>query len=186
MAGLRIGDRMIPFTLRNVDGRECSVTGLGGGNVSVVVFTCNHCPYALAWEDRLIEIAGEYAGQGVSVYAINANDPVKYPADNAEAMAARAREKAYPFPYLQDVTQEIARAYGAERTPEVFVFDVEGLLRYHGTVDDNAEEATRVRVGYVREALDAVLAGKKVAILQTTPVGCTIKWRPSAAPAGRG
>jgi len=110
---------------------------LKGERGTAVIFSCNHCPYVKAYEDRIIELAREYQPKGIAFVLINANDPVKYPEDSFENMKKRAREKGYPFPYLWDETQEVAKAYGAERTPEVFLFDGELKLRYHGTIDDN-------------------------------------------------
>jgi peroxiredoxin len=142
----------------------------------VVLFTCNHCPYAQAWEDRLIRVARDYDDKGVGFVAISSNAPEQYPADSPEAMRQRADEKNFPFPYLFDGSQVVARAYGAERTPEVFVFDKEGQLRYHGAPDDNYEQA-QMTTPYLRNALDAILAGDKVPVAETPPVGCTIKWK---------
>jgi peroxiredoxin len=147
-----------------------------GREAMVIVFTCNHCPYAQAWEERLLQIGRDYADR-VGMVLINANDPVKYPADSPEAMAERARAKDFSVPYLHDADQSVARAFGAERTPEVFVFDRERRLVYHGTVDDNYEEASAVTTPYVRQALDAVLEGRPVPTPETKPVGCTIKWK---------
>jgi redoxin len=141
-----------------------------------VVFSCNHCPYVRAWEDRLNDIARDYAPLGVAVVAINSNDAASYPADSFEAMGERAREKGFVFPYAQDASQAVARAYGASRTPEVFLLDGERRLAYHGAIDDSADPE-EVRVPYLREALDAVLAGRPPAAADTGVVGCTVKWR---------
>lgn len=176
MANLKIGDHAIDFDLPNVRDGRVSLEDYGDKEAVVVVFTCNHCPYAQAWEDRLIQIAHDYAERGVALVAINSNDVKKYPADSPEAMQQRAEEKDYPFPYLYDESQEVAHAYRAERTPEVFLFDGQGNLRYHGAPDDNYEEA-QMKTTYLRDALDAVLAGEEVPIAQTPPVGCTIKWK---------
>ena len=116
---LTIGAAAIPFDLPGVDGRQHGLAQFADKPVLVVVFTCNHCPYAQAWEGRLIQLQRDYAERGVAFVAINANDPVKYPGDNFEAMQERARTYEYPYPYLQDQPQTTARAYGAERTPEV-------------------------------------------------------------------
>ena len=175
MAPLQIGAPAIPFELPGVDGRRYSLDQYADQEALVVVFTCNHCPYAQAWEDRLIRLQREYADRGVALVAINANDPVKYPGDNFEAMQERARSREYPFPYLQDLPQTTARAYGATRTPEVFVFDRERKLVYHGAPDDNSE-VEQVQRHYLRDAIEAALAGKPTPIAETPPVGCTIKW----------
>lgn len=175
MANLSIGDEAIGFDLPNVRDGRIALDDYNDKEAVVVIFTCNHCPYAQAWEDRLIQIAEDYADD-VRFVAISANDASKYPADSPQNMQQRAEEKGYPFPYLYDESQEVARAYGAERTPEVFLFDSEGKLRYHGAPDDNYEEP-QMETPYLRNALDAVLAGEEVPIAQTPPVGCTIKWK---------
>jgi hypothetical protein len=130
----------------------------------------------MAWEGRLNEIARDYAARGVATVAINANDAAKYPADSFEAMAERAADRGFVFAYAHDETQEVARAYGAERTPEVFVVDGDGRVAYHGAIDDSREPAD-VTATWLRDALDAVLEGRAPATAETAPVGCTIKWR---------
>jgi peroxiredoxin len=178
MAKLHTGDALIDFTLPATDGNTYHASEIAQeAKALAVVFTCNHCPYARAWEDRINQIARDYAGQGVHLLAINANDATKYPGDSFEQMAKRATEKQFVFPYLQDESQTVARAYGAERTPEFFIFDAAGKLRYHGAPDDNYEEEQAVKHSYVREALDAILTGREVAIPETPAVGCTIKWK---------
>src|ERR671937_291264 len=125
---MRIGDEAPRFTLPATDGKE-----YGPDGVTVVVFTCNHCPYALAWHDRIAQVARDYADRGVRVLAINPNDAERYPADSYEAMQKRVRDDGgWPMPYLHDATQEVARAYGAQTTPDVFVVDDKGAIRYRG------------------------------------------------------
>ncbi len=177
MANLKPGDRAIPFTLPGVDDKEHALSDYADKEAVVVIFSCNHCPYVQAWEDRMIQIQADYADKGVQLIAISANDAKKYPADSFPKMKERAREKGFNFPYLYDETQEVARAYGAERTPEVFLFDKAGVLRYHGAIDDNYEDPNAVRHHYLRDALDAVLAGQDPPVQETPPVGCTIKWK---------
>ena|SRR5713226_9308836 len=178
MTKLLTGGSLIDFTLPATDGNTYNVSEIAQKSKALaVVFTCNHCPYARAWEDRINQTARDYAGQGVQLLAINANDATKYPGDNFEQMVKRATEKQFVFPYLQDESQVVAHAYGAERTPEFFIFDAAGKLRYHGSPDDNYEEEQAVRHSYAREALDAILADKEVAIPETTVLGCTIKWK---------
>jgi peroxiredoxin len=172
---LAIGAAVVPFDLPGVDGRQHSLAQYADKPVLVVVFTCNHCPYAQAWEGRLIQLQRDYADRGVAFVAINANDPVKYPGDNFEAMQERARTYEYPYPYLQDQPQTTARAYGAERTPEVFVFDGARQLVYHGAPDDN-REAEQVGQHYLRDAIEAALSGQATPVAETPAVGCTIKW----------
>lgn len=143
----------------------------------IVTFTCNHCPYAQAWEDRLVQLIHDYDPQGVHMLAISSNDTAKFPADNFERMTERAIQKKFVFPYLFDETQEVGQAYGAQRTPELFIFDVTGTLRYHGAPDDNYEDEAAVTHHYAREALDDLLANHEVRTAETPPVGCTIKWK---------
>ena len=177
MTKLKIGDRAVPFNLPAIDDVNHSLSEYGGKNAVVVMFSCNHCPYVRAWEDRMVQIQADYAARGVQLVAINANDATKYPEDSFHKMKERAREKQFNFPYLRDESQEIAKAYGAERTPEVFLFDKTGTLRYHGVIDDNYDDPKAVKVKYLRNALDAVLAGSRPETTETKPVGCTIKWK---------
>lgn len=177
MANLKIGDQAIAFTLPGVDGQMHSLADYAGKAVVVVTFSCNHCPYVRAWEDRMVQVQADYAGKGVQMLVISANDPQKYPDDSFPKMKERAQQKGFNFPYLYDETQAVARAYGAERTPEFFVFDKTGTLRYHGALDDNYEDPQAVKQPYLRLALDAVLAGQTPKINETRPVGCTIKWK---------
>jgi len=178
MANLRSGDRLIDFTLPATDGNTYNASQvLSRAKALIVTFTCNHCPYARAWEDRLNQIVHDYDARGVHMLAISSNDVVRYPADNMENMAKRALEKRFVFPYLLDESQNVAHAYGAERTPELFIFDADGRLRYHGAPDDNYEDEQAVKQPYARAALDAIVADKEVATSETKPVGCTIKWK---------
>ncbi len=177
MANLRIGDEALAFDLPGVDGTNYSLAGISAGKTAtVVVFMCNHCPYVLAWLERLLTAARDYAGKDVAFVGINANDPLKYPVDSFEGMQELAKERDFPFPYLHDRTQEVATAYGAERTPEIFLFDADLRLRYHGAPDDNYDES-QAEVPYLLNALDAVLAGQEPPTTETAPVGCTIKWK---------
>ena len=172
-----LGMQAPDFSLKSVDGHEHSLDAMTGDNGVVVVFSCNHCPYVKAYEDRMIELAQAYQPKGVPFVLINANDPVNYPDDDFEAMQQRAQAKSYPFPYLQDDSQEIAKAYGAERTPEVFLFDGNLKLQYHGTIDDNHEDPSAVGQTYLKDALEAVLNDETPPVQTTDPVGCTIKWK---------
>jgi peroxiredoxin len=177
MAHIKHGDQLIDFTLPSTDGREYNARQLlSEGTALVVVFTCNHCPYAQAWEGRINALAREYATRGVTLVAINANDDRKVPGDSFEAMAERVRQQGLVYPYLRDQPQAVARAYGAERTPEVFAFDSSGTLRYHGAPDDNYEDERAVAQPYLRQALDAILEEGTITNIETAPVGCTIKW----------
>jgi peroxiredoxin len=177
MANVKIGDAALPFELPGVDGGSYSLSGISEGKkATAVVFMCNHCPYVLAWLERLVGIAKDYAGKDVAFAGINSNDPAKYAADDFPGMQKLAKEWGLPFLYLHDETQQVATAYGAERTPEIFLFDAGLKLRYHGAPDDSYEEA-KARVPYLRDALDAVLAGQEPPVVETSPVGCTIKWK---------
>jgi thiol-disulfide isomerase/thioredoxin len=176
---LALGSPLVPFKLKGTDGRLHASEDFPG--VLVVAWWCNHCPYVLAWEQRTIDLAKAYAGRA-SFVAINSNDPVTYPTDDFEHMAERAKAKGYPFPYLYDETQELAKRYGATRTPEFFVFDAGRALRYHGRLDDNHENPRAVKDTYLRDALDAILAGKEPALRDTPPKGCSVKWKAGGAP----
>jgi peroxiredoxin len=177
MANLKIGDAALEFALPGVDGKTYSLSAVSADQrATAVVFMCNHCPYVLAWLDRIIAMAKDYAGQGVAFVGINANDAAKYPADSFEGMQQLAGQYDLPFPYLHDKTQEVAAAHGAERTPEIFLFDAHLKLRYHGAPDDNYDHP-QPKIPYLRNALDAVLAGKEPPLAETPPVGCTIKWK---------
>jgi peroxiredoxin len=174
---IAIGDVAPEFSLPDTDGRRWSVARDDGAPATVVVFTCNHCPYALAWHDRIADVARDYLARGVRVLAVNSNDAARYPRDSYDAMRERvARDGEWPMPYLHDATQEVAREYGAKVTPDVFVLDAESRLRYRGAPDadyDNPGE----RAEWLREALDALLAGAEVPRPETKPVGCSIKWK---------
>jgi len=164
------------FTLPGVDGSNHSLDDYADASVLVLVQTCNHCPYAQAWEGRINAVARDYADRGVRVVAISSNDVSSHPEDSFEEMQRRARAQGFTFDYLYDESQEVAHALGSERTPEVFVYDGDRRLAYHGAVDDNRDE-TAVSAHYLRDALDAVLAGEAPAVADTAPVGCTVKWR---------
>ena len=125
----------------------------------------------------MVQIQADYASKGVQLIAINANDASKYPEDSFPNMKDRARSKKFNFPYLRDEAQSVARAYGAERTPEVFLFDKNSVLRYHGSIDDNCDDPRAVKEHYLRMALDALLPGGSVSTAETRPVGCSIKWK---------
>jgi peroxiredoxin len=164
------------FELPGVDGRRHALADYADADVLVLIQFCNHCPYVLAWQDRINAIAREYADRGVAVVAVASNDAQAYPADGFEAMVARAEEEDFAFDYLYDEDQSLARALGSQRTPEVFVFDRDRRLAYHGAVDDD-RDGDNITKHYLRDALDAVLAGRAPEIADTPPVGCTVKWR---------
>jgi AhpC/TSA family len=171
---IAIGDKAPEFTLPDTSGSDVPFPG---GQAAVVVFTCNHCPYALAWHDRLLAVASDYADRGVCTVLINPNDAERYPRDSFDAMRTRVeREGPWPAPYLRDESQDVARAYDAKTTPDVFVFDSDGVLRYRGAPDaDHMDDGQNAN--WLRGALDAVLDGGAVARAETTPVGCSVKWK---------
>jgi thiol-disulfide isomerase/thioredoxin len=173
---LSIGATAPKFSLVNaVDGKTVAFHP-GDGNVSVVIFTCNQCPYAKAFEPRIIELARQYQAKGVVFYAIDPNDEAQYSVESLAEMKARAAANGYPFPYLKDGDSAIAHAYGARVTPHVYVIDGDGTLRYRGYVDDSAKPEERRTTG-LSNALDDLLAGKSVANQTTRAFGCTIKWK---------
>lgn len=172
---LAIGKKAPAFSLVNAtDGKNVSFTP-GSGRPSVIVFTCNSCPYAKAFEQRIVDLGRKYAGKA-DFYAINPNDDVKYPEETLAIMKERAAAKNYPFPYLKDGNSRTAGAYGAKVTPHVFIADSSGVVRYRGYVDDSAKPEERSDEGLVK-ALDAMLAGQPVAKAETKAFGCTIKWK---------
>ncbi len=171
---IAIGDNAPKFDLPDTDGTTWS--SADGGGPTVVVFTCNHCPYALAWHDRIADAARDYSDRGVRFLAISSNDAERYPRDSYEAMQQRVASEDWPMPYLYDETQDVARAYGAKTTPDVFVVDGEGRLAYRGAPDSDYEDPSQ-RAAWLRDALDAVLGGEQPGTAETKPVGCSIKWK---------
>jgi peroxiredoxin len=166
---MKIGDQAPTFSLPDTESAEHSPDG-----VTVVVFTCNHCPYALGWHERLLQVARDYPQ--VTFLAINPNDAQRYPADSAEAMRKRVEaDGGWPIPYLRDESQEVARAYDAKTTPDVFVLDADVRLRYRGAPDEDYRAPLCAE--WLREALDAVLRGDEPERPETEPVGCSIKWK---------
>lgn len=174
---LKIGTQAVDFSLPGVDGKRWSLADFGSKRAVVVIISCNHCPTAVAYEDRMIAIQKDYQERGVALVAINPNDETRYPADSLGNMVKRAQAAGFNFPYLRDGTQRVARAYGATRTPEVFVLDGDRRLAYHGRIDDNEHEPSLVASHDLRRALDELLDGRPVSVPETTPVGCTVKWK---------
>jgi peroxiredoxin len=169
-----IGEQAPSFSLPDTAGAS---HGPGDAPATVVVFTCNHCPYALAWHERIVDVARDYSGQGVKVLAINPNDADRYPRDSVEAMRERVQAGEFEgLPYLRDESQDVARSYDALTTPDVFVLDADGVLRYRGAPDDDYERPDE-NAAWLRSALDAVLAGRAPDPAETKPVGCSVKWR---------
>jgi hypothetical protein len=163
----------LDFSLPDTNGR---LHTLATGEPTVVVFTCNHCPYALAWQDRIADVARDYGPRGVRFLAINSNDDSRYPADSYAAMQRRVADEDWPLPYLWDETQGVARAYGARVTPDVFVLDGRRRVVYRGAPDGDYDDPGQ-RAVWLREALDELLAGREVSRPETPPRGCSIKWR---------
>lgn len=172
-----LGTTAPDFSLPATDGRTYSLASFKDARALVVVFTCNHCPYANAVEDRVLALAREYAPKGVAFIGINPNDAVKYPADSFDAMKARAKEKNFPFPYLHDESQTVARAYNAACTPDVFVFDGARKLVYNGQVDDNWKDPSAVTRHDLRLVLEATLGGPPATFAHVPALGCSIKWK---------
>jgi peroxiredoxin len=173
---IALGTEAPQFDLPGVDGQSHSLDSYADADVLVLVQSCNHCPYVQAWEDRLSAIARDYSERGVRVVAVNSNDAEHYPEDSFEEMQKRASARGFAFDYLYDEPQAVARELSSERTPEVFVYDRDRRLVYHGAIDDSRDE-TAVTQEYLRDALDAVLEGQEPALTETPPVGCTLKWK---------
>lgn len=175
-AGLPIQSVAPDFNLKGVDGRNYSLSSFADKQILVVMIWCNHCPYVQAYENRVIQLAKDFASRGVQFVAINPNDDSRYAEDSFEEMVKRTKSKGYPFPYLRDETQEVARRYNAICTPQMYAFDKARRLRYHGRVDDN-RDPSQAQSHELKDALDALLAGKSPPIEQTRPFGCSVKWR---------
>lgn len=176
--GLKVGDKAPGFKLKNVDGNYVSLDDFKDQNGVVVIFTCNHCPYAVAYEDRIIELHRKFSERGYPVVAINPNDPAVQPQDSYELMQARAKEKEFPFPYLFDEGQKVYPTYGATRTPHVYLLtnSKEGFtVAYIGAIDDNYQEADKVEERFLENAILSLMSGKTVELSETKAIGCTIK-----------
>jgi len=169
---LAVGDKVENFSLANIDGKLISLDSYENAIGYVVIFTCNNCPYAKAYQKRIAELHNEYAPKGIPVIAINPND-------SKEKIKQRSKEKNYPFAYLHDETQEVTRAYGASKTPHVFILNKEKTVMYIGAIDNNYKDAAAADKRYVNDALDAMLASKKIEVTNTRALGCSIKWRNS-------
>ncbi len=173
-----IGDEATDFSLLNVDGKVVSLADYPDAKGFIVIFTCNHCPFSIAYEDRINALNEKYEKQGFPVIAINPNDPEAQPRDSYELMKVRAKEKDFTFPYLFDEGQKIYPQYGATRTPHVFVLNKEkdkNIVRYIGAIDDNYEDPSDVSEHYVEDAVNALLSGEEIAVPETKAIGCSIK-----------
>lgn len=176
--GLSVGDTAPDFRLLGVDGKYVSMADYPDAKGFVVIFSCNHCPYVVAYEDRMIELHNKYAPKGFPVIAINANDSVIQPQDSYSNMKIRASEKGFPFPYLVDADQKVYPQYGATRTPHIYLLERSGgdlKVAYIGAIDDNHRDASQVREPYLADAIDALLAGNRPETTFTRAIGCTIK-----------
>ena len=178
--GYEVGDQATDFELKNVDGSTVSLADYDEAKGFIVVFTCNTCPYANKYEDRIIELHNKFAPQGFPVIAINPNDTDRQPGDSFEEMKERAEEKDYPFPYLKDESQQITKAYGASRTPHAYVLEKvkdKYMVKYIGAIDDNYQDPSDVNQKYIENAVNSILKGKPVENKHTKAIGCTIKWK---------
>lgn len=173
---LALGTEAPSFDLPGVDGRNHTLEEYDAADALALVQSCNHCPYVIAWEGRMKEIQRDYAERGFRLVAVNSNDADRYAADSFDEMKARAERESFNFDYLYDEDQSIARTLGSERTPEVFLFDRDRRLVYHGAIDDSRDDRAVTR-HYLREALDALLAGEDPPVTETPAVGCTVKWK---------
>ncbi|MBV6420790.1 MAG: Thiol-disulfide oxidoreductase ResA [Ignavibacteriaceae bacterium] len=174
---LKIGSSAPDFNLTGVDGKNYSLKSFSDKQALIIIFICNHCPYVQAYEGRIKQIQDDYCGPGVEVVAINSNDTKGYPEDSFENMKKRATEQKFNFLYLRDEEQSVARAFDATHTPEIFLFDKQRKLAFHGKIDDNWQEPIRAQNHYLRNALDELLAGKEISVPETFTIGCTIKWK---------
>ncbi|HLV70356.1 MAG TPA: thioredoxin family protein [Xanthomarina sp.] len=176
--GYKVGDIATDFKLENVDGNMVSLSDYSQAKGFIVVFTCNTCPFSVAYEDRIIALDKKYASQGYPVIAIMPNNPSASPGDSMEAMQARAKAKGFTFPYLMDTNQEVYPKYGAVKTPHVYVLQKTkkgNEVKYIGAIDDNYQNPESVNQAYVENAVDALLAGKPITETHTRAIGCTIK-----------
>lgn len=173
--GYKIGDTATDFSLKGVDGKNHSLADMKDAKGYIVTFTCNHCPYAVMYEDRLIAIQAEFGPKGYQVVAVNPNDPEVNAEDSFEKMIIRAEEKKFNFPYLIDEGQKVYPVYGATKTPHVFLLDNKLNVKYIGAIDDNARNADEVEERFLANAINALEAGKNPDPATTKAIGCSIK-----------
>lgn len=177
--GYQVGDKATNFSLKNIDGTMVTMDDFKDAKGIIVIFTCNHCPYSVLYEDRINDLDQKYKTKGYPVIAVNPNDSVKQPEDSFTNMVVRAKEKQFTFPYLIDADQSITKAYGASRTPHVFLLEKknsEYIVRYIGAIDDNSKTPTEVEEKFVENAIEALIEGEKPDPDFTKAIGCTIKW----------
>ncbi|MCY2928718.1 MAG: thioredoxin family protein [Planctomycetota bacterium] len=174
---LPLGSAAPDFHLIGVDNKTHSLADFAGARALVVAFTCNHCPFVIGSEDRMNALLADYAPKGLAMIAINSNETDNHPTDSFPHMVERARARGFRFPYVRDDTQSVAKAYGALRTPHFFLFDSSLHLRYTGRLDNSPMDPLQATTHELRDALDAVLAGKTPAVPLTNPIGCNVKWK---------
>ena len=173
--GYKVGDKATDFKLKSVDNKMYSMADYKDAKGFIVVFTCNHCPFAVKYEDRIIDLAKKYKSKGYILLAINPNDPAAQPEDSFELMQKRAKEKKFTFPYLFDEGQKIYPQYGATKTPHVFLLDKNLVVKYIGAIDDNVEDASQVKEKYLENAIAALEKGEEPTPNTTKAIGCSIK-----------
>lgn len=173
---MQIGENAPDFNLKGVDNKQYSLDSFKDKKILIVIFSCNHCPYVVAYENRMIKLQDEFK-DNVAFIAINPNNEITHPEDSFENMKIRDKEKNFNFPYLRDETQETAKAYKAERTPHIFLFDEERKLRYTGRIDDDWEDESKVTSEDLKKAIKSLLEGKEIKNKETHAIGCTIKWK---------
>ncbi|MCS3867377.1 peroxiredoxin [Chryseobacterium ginsenosidimutans] len=176
--GYEVGDEATDFKLKNIDGKMVSLSDFKSAKGFIVVFTCNHCPYAKKYEERIVELDKKYKSQGYPVIAINPNDPSVQPEDGYKQMIERAKEKGFTFPYLVDEGQKIFPQYGATKTPHVFLLQKENgknIVKYIGAIDNNYENPNDVSEYYVQDAVNALIKNEQIKMTKTVAIGCTVK-----------
>ncbi|WP_236976235.1 thioredoxin family protein [Membranihabitans maritimus] len=172
----KLGEVVSDFTLSTFDGKSISLSDYSGSKGYIIVFTCNTCPYAKLYEDRIMTLANKYSDAGFPLLAINSNDPALKPGDSEDEMAKRSNEKKYTFPYLVD-TEGVHAQFGATKTPQVYVLDGDKKLQYIGAIDDNPQSEDGVEIRYVEDAISAIQSGSSPGTKETRAIGCTIKPR---------
>ncbi len=178
-AGIGIGDAIVDTDvgMESTDGKTITFDDVKGAKGLLVIFTCNHCPFVIGWQDTMVELGNAYLQKGIGVVFVNSNDPARVASDSLEDMRKMARKQGYQFPYVVDATSGVARNFGAKKTPDVFLFDANGKLVYRGAVGEGGRQPQRDGEPWLKNALDAVVDGRKVAKSKTKAVGCSIKFR---------
>ncbi|MEY3984008.1 MAG: hypothetical protein RL160_1567 [Bacteroidota bacterium] len=174
---MKIGDKLIPFKLNDTNGKACSSYDFADKHAFLIIVTCNHCKYARAYWQRLINLSKKYEEDNLAVVAINGNDAAQYPEDSLEGMQRLVRQMSLPFPYLHDESQDYLKALDATRTPEVYLFNSRRELVYHGAIDDSWDNEHAVMRVYLEDAIEYCLDGLEVDFPEVQPAGCSIKWR---------